>query len=103
MLKNNHGDNHNSWKDGTYLKDGYRYIWKPEHPKANNIGYVREHRLVMEEKLGRLLKINEIVHHMNHDRSDNNPDNLMLMNSHSQHKRYHDGERAINKATLRNR
>lgn len=37
-----------------------------------------EHRVVMEEKLGRSLARGESVHHINGDRADNDPDNLEL-------------------------
>ena len=46
-----------------------------------------EHRLVMEDKLGRPLLHKEIVHHKNEDKKDNSPENLELTNnkSHGKH------------------
>lgn len=67
---------------------GYIMVYSPDHPAADNTGYVLEHRLVMEEWLGRLLSSDEIVHHKNGNKEDNRIYNLMLV-SRADHARIH--------------
>ena len=43
--------------------------------------HIYEHRLVMEQKVGRALRSDERVHHINGDRSDNRVENLELWSS----------------------
>jgi hypothetical protein len=72
------GDENHNWKGGKITtKSGYIKKYSPEHPN-NIIGYVLEHRLVMEEMIGRHLEPNEEVHHKNGIRNDNSKENLEL-------------------------
>lgn len=59
--------------------NGYIMLRSLGHPFADSKGYVREHRLVMEEHLGRILDPDEIVHHLNGDKTDNRLENLEIM------------------------
>lgn len=84
------GPGHTNWKGGRIVdKDGYVLLWTPGHPNARkHTHYVFEHRLVMEEKLGRYLEPDEVVHHRNRDRQDNDPANLSLFASNAAHLRH---------------
>jgi len=72
-------EGHPMWKGGRYV-DGFGYIriLNKTHPYADAGGYVREHRLVMEKKIGRYLKPNELVHHLNRQKDDNREENLYI-------------------------
>lgn len=72
--------NKSHWKGGIWIKsDGRTMIYMPSHPNATKRGYVYRYRLEMEQKIGRLLNKNEIVHHINGKCSDDRPENLDLM------------------------
>ena len=72
------------WKGGRRKRpDGYIQIRKPDHPRAVK-GYVNEHRLVVEQALGRYLKPSEFVHHINGIKDDNRLENLRLVTHHNE-------------------
>lgn len=61
----------------------------PSHPYARSNGTVLEHRLVAEYKLGRYLKPEECVHHLDGNKRNNHEDNLIVFRSISDHARFH--------------
>jgi endonuclease len=60
---------------------GYMYCYNPTHPLANKSGKVYEHRYVMSNYLGRWLTTDEVVHHKDGDRTNNQIENLELTNN----------------------
>lgn len=78
------------WHGGrSTIKSGYILRFFPDHPFSNVRGYVYEHRLVMEEHLGRYLDKKEVVHHINGNNTDNSIDNLQLFINNSEHIKFH--------------
>jgi hypothetical protein len=69
-------------KKKRYL-NGYTLVYRPDHPKAmiggNWDGYIYEHILVGEEINGLPLKEGEVVHHLDKNRANNSPDNLLVL------------------------
>ena len=84
------GESHPNWKGGiTKNHHGYVYVYSPNHPHKTIFNKMRRSRLVMEKHLGRLLKKEEVVHHINHIKDDDRIENLMLYSSHSKHMKNH--------------
>lgn len=79
---------HNIAKD----LNGYRTLYLPEHPRAMHGetwgGYVYEHVVVAEDFLGRPLRSEEVVHHLDGNRANNRSGNLLVL-EHSQHAKLH--------------
>lgn len=48
-----------------------------------------EHRVVAEQILGRPLKKGEVVHHIDENKRNNNPDNLRVFASQAEHAAHH--------------
>jgi len=57
----------------------YKTYYKPEHPRADITGYVANYILVAEAKLGRALEKGEVVHHKDFDKTNDDPDNLWII------------------------
>lgn len=82
-------EHHYNWKGGRIVQEGYRYLLCPKHPRAKSKkGYVAEHVLVMEKHLKRFLKKEEVVHHIDENKLNNDIKNLKLLNR-SNHNKFH--------------
>lgn len=80
-MKSQTGSKNHKWRGGRRKEShGYIDVWIPhDHPFCeHNRRSIREHKLVMSEKLGRRLRPGETVHHKNGIRHDNRIENLEL-------------------------
>lgn len=94
MSEQRKGEGNPCWKGGRVVQTrGYISVLAPDHPYKDSRGYVTEHRLIMEQHIGRYLTESEVVHHINKDTSDNDISNLMLFPSNSEHLSYHAAQR----------
>lgn len=88
------GERNGGWRGGRFITShGYIAVRvPPDHPHAwgasDRCRYAYEHILVAEQKLGRALREDEVVHHENENKTDNRPENLTVTTS-SEHMREH--------------
>ena len=75
------GSKNPMWKGGKF-GDGHGYIRITVKPKV----YRLEHRVVMEKYLGRKLKKDEHVHHINGNKKDNRIKNLKVLKKSEHHR-----------------
>lgn len=63
--------------------NGYRVIYMPDHPKAminkNWNGWIYEHIYIAEKYLGRPIREDEVVHHLDGFKDNNHYSNLLIL------------------------
>ncbi len=90
------GERNSNWKGGRHIgDDGYAMVMMHGHPRANHMGYVREHILVAERALGRSLPADAVVHHVDEHKTGNENANLVVCQDQAYHLLLHQRMRAI--------
>lgn len=69
----------------------YKQLFLPDHPNASVNGCIYEHVIVAEKLLGRKLKQKEVVHHIDGNKKNNAPENIMVFATNADHIRFHRG------------
>jgi len=83
-------NHHPQWKGGRSINSSGYVIVLTETGQ-----YRQEHRIVMEQMLGRPLTSEELVHHKDGNKLNNAPENLELFPSNSAHATHHQGGQPI--------
>jgi hypothetical protein len=73
---------------------GYLRIYVPDHPRSHK-GYVLSHVVEAEKIIGKPLPQSAVVHHIDGDRLNNSPANLVVCENDQYHKYIHRRERAL--------
>ena len=72
---------HPNWNGGVIYRGGYCFLYAPNHHLSGSGSYAAEHRMVMEEVIGRELSRSEIVRHKDGNKQNNEPSNLEVFQS----------------------
>jgi hypothetical protein len=84
------GEKHPGWKGGRLVMlNGVVLIYQPNHHRADCKGYVQEHILSAEKALGHPICMPAVVHHIDGNRGNNSPYNLIVFADTAMHTSFH--------------
>ena len=79
-----------NWQGGRWFDNGSGawYVYNKKHPRCKHNGCLPEYILIAEKRIGRFLEDDEVVHHLDGNRQNSDPNNLCVMTRKS-HMRLH--------------
>jgi hypothetical protein len=72
-----------------FHNEGYKIISSEQYHSGNTIALTFEHNYLAEQILGHKLDRDNVVHHIDKNRANNDVTNLLIFKSKSAHKRFH--------------
>lgn len=81
-------EHHGRWQGGLIKVRGYIWVLLADRGTAAWNGYTKRAHLVMEQKLGRPLRAGERVHHIDGDKTNDEPRNLQVV-TYAEHAQMH--------------
>jgi hypothetical protein len=74
-------------------KNGYILEYHPDHPRSDGYGYVFAHIVAYERYTGTTVPVECVVHHINGTKTDNSPQNLVMMTRRDHTILHHTGQK----------
>jgi len=81
------GEKHGSWKGGKVFDAhwGYNHIYQRPEDRTCTRSYIRESVLIAQKILGKKLPVGAVVHHVDKNKINNVPSNLVICQDQSYH------------------